>query len=160
MASRGHRQSGTGYLSARFQTYGDTIRTKEAQNAASALLVREEARGMKAVDASPMPDSLVELVAARLRVLGQPLRIRVIDHLMRGSATVQELADALGVVQQNVSQHLNILHQAGILTRCREGSRVRYALDDPHVLPLFEQAAASIAYQAEDLVRRIEPNTR
>lgn len=107
-----------------------------------------------------LPDSMVELVAVRLRVLGQPLRIRMIGHLARRSATVQELADALDVVQQNVSQHLSILHQAGILTRCREGARVRYALADPHVLPLFEQAAASIALQAEDLVRRIDPDTR
>jgi DNA-binding transcriptional ArsR family regulator len=108
----------------------------------------------------PLPDSLVELVAARLRVLGQPLRIRMIRHLAGRSATVQELADALDVVQQNVSQHLSILHQAGILTRCREGARVRYALVDPHILPLFEQAAASIARQAQDLVRRIELDAR
>lgn len=84
----------------------------------------------------------------------------MIGHLACQSATVQELADALDVVQQNVSQHLNILHQAGILTRCREGARVRYALVDPHVLPLFEQAAASIARQADELVRRIERDTQ
>ena len=107
-----------------------------------------------------LADSMVELVAVRLRVLGQPLRIRVISRLAHESATVQELADALDVVQQNVSQHLNILHQAGILTRCREGSRVRYTLVDPHVLPLLEQAAASIAHQAADLVSRIEFDTR
>jgi DNA-binding transcriptional ArsR family regulator len=68
---------------------------------------------------TPAADPLVELVAQRLRVLGQPLRIKLLQALCEQPATVQELATGVGAVQQNVSQHLSILHQAGILIGTR-----------------------------------------
>ena len=57
----------------------------------------------------PLPDELVELIARRFRVLGEPMRIRLLDHLRDGEATVGELSDALGASQQNVSKHLAVL---------------------------------------------------
>src|SRR5512146_1673124 len=53
----------------------------------------------------PLPDDLVELIARRLRVIGDPTRIRLLDHLRDGEATVNELAARLGAGQQNVSKH-------------------------------------------------------
>ena len=50
----------------------------------------------------PLPDPLVELIARRFRVLGEPMRIRLLDRLRDGEATVLELTDALGASQQNV----------------------------------------------------------
>ena len=54
----------------------------------------------------PLPDDLVELIARRFRVLGEPMRIRLLDRLREGEATVGELAEALDASQQNVSKHL------------------------------------------------------
>jgi hypothetical protein len=51
-------------------------------------------------------DRAVELLADRLRILGQPLRIRLLNRLHESPATVQELVNAVGGVQQDVSQHL------------------------------------------------------
>src|SRR6266567_4497673 len=93
------------------------------------------------------PEPLIELVAQRLRVLGQPLRIRLIDNLREGAATVQQLVCAVDGVQQNVSQHLAILHQAGIVSRRKDGTHVWYELVDPHVPQLLDEARASLTRQ-------------
>lgn len=55
---------------------------------------------------SPIPDDLVELVARRFRPLSEPMRIRLVDRLRDGEATVDKLADELGTSEQNVSRHL------------------------------------------------------
>ena len=108
----------------------------------------------------PLPEPLVELIADRLQVVAQPLRIRLVDCLARREATVQELVHSLGASQQNVSQHLAILHQAGLVSRRKEGTRVRYQLVDPNVLPLFERAVESLSRQLgelTDLVKSGQP---
>lgn len=62
----------------------------------------------------PLPDALVELIAERFRAIGEPTRIRMLDHLRQGEASVQDLALALGSSQQNVSKHLALLQRAGV----------------------------------------------
>jgi DNA-binding transcriptional ArsR family regulator len=105
----------------------------------------------------PLPDRRAELVAERLRVLGQPLRVQLVARLAAQATTVQELVDSFETTQQNISQHLGILQRAGIITRHKEGTRVRYELVDPHVLPLLEQAEASLARHLEELTNLIDP---
>jgi DNA-binding transcriptional ArsR family regulator len=95
----------------------------------------------------PLSDRAANLIAGRLRVLGQPLRIKLVDRLAIRATTVQELVDALGTTQQNISQHLGILRRAGIVARQKEGTRVRYRLADPNILPILERAEASLAHQ-------------
>ena len=68
----------------------------------------------------PLPDDLVELIARRFRVLGEPMRIKLLDRLREGEASVNELAEALGASQQNISQHLKVLTEVGILGRRKE----------------------------------------
>ena len=51
----------------------------------------------------PLPDELADLIARRFRVLGEPMRIRLLDRLREGEANVNELTEALGASQQNVS---------------------------------------------------------
>jgi hypothetical protein len=60
----------------------------------------------------PIPDALAELIAYRLRVLGQPVRIQLLDHLERdGEASVRALADEVGITPYNASQQLGVLRQ-------------------------------------------------
>jgi DNA-binding transcriptional ArsR family regulator len=82
--------------------------------------------------------------------------IKLIDSLREGAVSVKELTESVGGVQQNISQHLAILHQAGIVGRRKEGTRVLYELIDPHVLALLEQAQASQTHHLEALSRLIE----
>ena len=99
----------------------------------------------------PLPDPLVELVAQRFRVIGEPMRIKLLDRLRDGSATVGELVEALGASQQNVSKHLGVLHQAGIVSRAKEGTSVRYAIADDTVFALCEQVCGGLRDQLAEL---------
>jgi DNA-binding transcriptional ArsR family regulator len=99
----------------------------------------------------PLTDGLAELIAQRFRVLAEPTRIRLLDHLRSGESSVQELTDALGTSQQNVSKHLGVLAQAGIVGRRKEGNVVRYRIVDETVFALCEQVCGSLQRQLDDL---------
>lgn len=99
----------------------------------------------------PLPDSLVELIARRFRVIGEPMRIRLLDRLREGDASVQELTEATGAGQQNVSKHLGTLHDAGIVARRKEGTRTVYSIADPSVLELCEHVCGSLQRQHSEL---------
>lgn len=104
----------------------------------------------------PLSDPLIELIAQRLRVVGEPMRIKLLDQLRDGDATVQELADRVGAVRQNVSKHLERLHQAGVVERRKVGNHVSYALADPAALELLETAAKSLAHQLAELAEHLD----
>ena len=99
----------------------------------------------------PISDALAALVAQRFRVIGEPMRIRLLDRLRGGEQSVGALVDALGSTQQNVSKHLGVLHQAGIVSRRKEGNRVLYAIADPTVFDLCETVCGGLARQAADV---------
>ena len=61
-----------------------------------------------------LPDDLVELIARRFTVLSEPTRIKLLDRLREGEATVLELTELIGTTQQNISKHLGVLQQSGI----------------------------------------------
>jgi DNA-binding transcriptional ArsR family regulator len=94
----------------------------------------------------PLCDESVDMVAAMLRVLGDPTRLRLIEILNdRGSATVSALAACVPVSQQGVSKQLGVLHRAGVVSRRREGVRVRYELIDFTGWWLVQQLASALA---------------
>lgn len=92
-----------------------------------------------------LTDEAVELIAAELRVMAEPNRIRLIELLNQGDATVQELSAQLTTTHQNVSKHLGILFQAGCVSRKRDGLTVRYSLIDWTGWWVVEQIGRSIA---------------
>ncbi len=99
----------------------------------------------------PLPEPLVELIARRFRVIGEPMRIRLLDHLRDGEATVQQLADELSTSQQNASKHLVLLAEGGVLARRKERMSVYYRIADDDVLGLCEQMCGSLEHQLQDL---------
>jgi DNA-binding transcriptional ArsR family regulator len=99
----------------------------------------------------PLPLPLVELIAQRFRVLGEPMRIRLLDRLREGEATVGELQAALDASQQNVSKHLNVLRQAGMVSRTKRGTSASYAIADPGVFELCEQVCGGLRRQVAEL---------
>jgi DNA-binding transcriptional ArsR family regulator len=96
-------------------------------------------------------DQMLDLVARRLRVLADPTRLRILALLGEREATVKELTDELSTTPQNVSKHLALLHQTGIVTRRKDGNWVQYALADYAACRLVEQAGASVTAYAEEL---------
>ena len=99
----------------------------------------------------PLPDDLVELIARRFRVIGEPMRIRLLDRLREGEATVGELSEALDASQQNVSKHLAVLAEVGILGRRKQGNRVYYRVVDEGVFALCEDVCGSLQQQLRAL---------
>jgi len=99
----------------------------------------------------PIPEPLAELIAQRFRVLAEPMRIRLLDALRDGEATVGELVTQTGASQQNVSKHLAVLHQAGIVARSKRGTFVHYAIADEGVFALCEQVCGGLRQQIAEL---------
>jgi DNA-binding transcriptional ArsR family regulator len=100
---------------------------------------------------------LVELVAQRFRVLGEPMRIRLLDRLREGDATVSELQDAIGASQQNVSKHLGVLHAAGMVSRTKQGNSTLYSISDPSVFELCELVCGGVRRQVRELEQILQP---
>ena len=99
----------------------------------------------------PLPDDLVELIAARFRALSEPARIKLLDRLREGEATVLELTELIGTTQQNVSKHLGVLQRAGIVARRKEGNFAHYRIVDQGVLSMCEAVCGSLQEQVESL---------
>ena len=99
----------------------------------------------------PLPDPLVDLVAGRFRVLAEPMRIKLLDRLRDGDATVGELQGALGASQQNISKHLGVLLNAGMVARSKRGTASVYSIADPGVFELCDQVCGGIRRQVTEL---------
>ena len=106
----------------------------------------------------PLADPLVELIAQRFRVLSEPMRIKLLDRLREGDATVTELRHALGASQQNVSKHLGILLGAGMVSRTKDGNHARYSISDPTVFDLCDQVCGGVRRQLTELEAILQPN--
>jgi DNA-binding transcriptional ArsR family regulator len=100
---------------------------------------------------SPVPIALAELIAERLRVIGDPNRIRILDLLREGELTVGEISARLGVGQQNASKHLTTLLHAGIVRRRKDGTSAYYAVADDGVYALCEQVCGGLELQLSQL---------
>ena len=79
------------------------------------------------------------------------MRIKLLDRLREGAATVGELQQATGGSQQNVSKHLGVLLSAGLVSRTKEGTFSRYAIADASVFALCEQVCGGLRRQLSEL---------
>jgi DNA-binding transcriptional ArsR family regulator len=104
----------------------------------------------------PLPDELVELVARRFRVLGEPMRIKLLDRLREGPTTVGELQRGTGASQQNISKHLGVLLGAGLVGRAKDGNFARYSIADEGVFELCEHVCGGLRRQLDELEAILE----
>ena len=103
----------------------------------------------------PIPDPLVELLANRLRAIGDPTRIRLLDRLRHGPASVQELVDAAGTSPQNVSKHMTRLLEPRFVVHERHGNEHRYRLIDPSPSQVLDVLSTDLAGQLQRLADMI-----
>lgn len=99
----------------------------------------------------PIPEDLAELIAHRLRAIAEPTRIRLLDRLRDEEACVAELVSATGASQQNVSKHLAVLLEAGVIGRRKHGNRIYYRIADEGVFALCDQVCGQVQRQLEEL---------
>jgi len=93
---------------------------------------------------------VIEAVARRFKVLGQPQRLRILQVLETGPKTVGELVAALGANQPNISRHLQALFDAGLVARRRSGNSVTCSVSDPMVFRLCELVCANVVERARE----------
>ncbi len=98
-------------------------------------------------------EQLLSLIAQRMRLIGEPSRMRIVLFLDQRDASVQEVADELMLSQQSASHHLSTLYRAGVLSRTPYGTSARYALADYTALRMIEHGRASITGYAEELTQ-------
>lgn len=79
----------------------------------------------------------IETAARALKSIAHPLRLKILCVLGDKEICVQEIVDAVGTSQSNISQHLAILREKGILTARKEANRVFYRIDDSRILQLI-----------------------
>lgn len=91
---------------------------------------------------------MIELVARRFQILGEPCRLRILQVLQDRPMTVNQVVNALGGNQPNISKHLQILFDAGLVGRERSGNSVLYCIADPVVFKLCELVCRSTVRQA------------
>jgi rhodanese-related sulfurtransferase len=102
------------------------------------------------MDPRPGKDALFEAIALMGKAFASPRRLELLDLLAQAPRTVDELARASGQSTANTSQHLQALHAAGMVTRAREGTSVRYALAGDRAFALWLALRdASVAQLAE-----------
>ncbi|MGZ4359491.1 MAG: ArsR/SmtB family transcription factor, partial [Gaiellaceae bacterium] len=95
----------------------------------------------------PLPDELTALIARRFQVVAEPMRIRLLDRLRDGEASVNELVETTRASQQNVSKHLGVLLEAGIVGRRKQGNHAYYRVVDMDVFNLCETVCGSVQRQ-------------
>ncbi len=84
-----------------------------------------------------VPRTLLEAAARRFKILSEPVRLMLLNQLnVSGEMSVQDLVEATGQRQANVSKHLTQMKNAGILERRREGVSVYYRIVDPTISAL------------------------
>jgi DNA-binding transcriptional ArsR family regulator len=83
-----------------------------------------------------LSEEQLEQVALRFRLLGEPMRLRILQAVCHKPRTVNEVVKAVGATQANVSKHLALLAGAGILARRKEGQSVYYGMKDQLAMKL------------------------
>jgi DNA-binding transcriptional ArsR family regulator len=96
---------------------------------------------------------MIELVARRFQVLGEPCRLRILQALQGKAMTVNQIVETLEGNQPNISKHLQILFDTGLVGRERSGNSVFYNIADPVVFKLCELVCRSTARQAAHVQR-------
>lgn len=82
-------------------------------------------------------DEDVERASRALKAMSHPLRLKILCTLGDREVSVQEIVEHVGTSQSNISQHLAILRDKGILTSRKDANRVYYRVGDPRTLRLI-----------------------
>ena len=95
-------------------------------------------------------------VADYFKVLSEVSRLQVLCCLKTGAKNVTEIIEATGLGQANVSKHLKVLMQAGMVTRHPEGINVYYQISDPVIFELCELVCDRLIIRLQEQTQQIE----
>lgn len=87
----------------------------------------------------------LEQIALHFRLLGEPMRLKILQAVCHQPRTVSDIVTAIGATQANVSKHLSLMAFAGILTREKAGQCVYYGMKDQLTLKMCELVRSQLA---------------
>lgn len=85
-----------------------------------------------------LTDAELEKVAGQFRMLGEPMRLKILQAIHVRPLTVGEIVTVTGATQSNISKHLSLLASSGVITRHKCGQFVSYGMSNPLTLKLCE----------------------
>ena len=92
----------------------------------------------------PMTDDEVDQMAHHFRLLGEPMRLKILEAVCQTPRTVSDIVTATASTQANISKHLALLAAAGILKRARNGQFVYYGVKNQLVVQLCQLVHAQL----------------
>lgn len=104
-----------------------------------------------------LSEAALAMIAERFKVLAEPMRLRILHALWDDERTVGEIIEAVGGLQANVSKHLGVLQQAGLVDRRKDGLRVFYRIADASVFELCEVVCESLHNRLVAQIDHIQP---
>lgn len=110
--------------------------------------------------ALPVPPEVVQQVAEYFSLLSEPMRLRLLHLLRDEEKCVQELVEATQTSQANVSKHLKVMWQAGILSRRSEGTCAYYRVEDEMIFDLCNRVCNRLATRLEEQARNFRVLTK
>lgn len=106
--------------------------------------------------AKQLGDAMLELIASRFRALGEPLRLKILNILMQGEQTVSQLVETCGSGQANISKHLSVLKDAGMVGTRRQGLHTFCSISDPVIFQLCELMCAKLKAEHDERARQFD----
>jgi DNA-binding transcriptional ArsR family regulator len=111
---------------------------------------------MKRKAKESLTSSQLQAVAELFAVLSEPTRLRILQMLQNEPATVGEIVQTLAIKQANASKQLGILHQAGVLSRQKNGTQVLYSIRMPLVFDLCSVVCDGLRRDAVAMARELK----
>ena len=101
-------------------------------------------QGQEATDRAEL-DQVFAVVARYFSVLAEPTRLKILHVICQQERSVSAIVSATGATQTNVSRHLALMHQAGVVSRRRDGNAIHYRVADPEFVEICRSVCVQIA---------------
>ncbi len=91
-----------------------------------------------------MPDDMIVSIAYRFKILSEPMRLKILRAICSGEKTVQEIVNEAQASQANISKHLSMMYESGLVERRKDGLKCYYRLADDNVFKVCGLISKSI----------------
>ncbi len=103
-----------------------------------------------------MPDEMLEAVSNRFKLLSEPMRLKILRTLCDGEHTVQDIVNQVGASQANISKHLALMHDNGVVNRRKEGLKCYYRIADESIVYACFLISRSVIENLQDRLSWIQ----
>jgi DNA-binding transcriptional ArsR family regulator len=103
-----------------------------------------------------LSERALELIAHRFKLLSDPTRLRLLQQLLAGEQSVTALVAAVHGTQANVSKHLGLLADGGLVTRRKVGVSIHYGIVDPSLFSLCELVCCSLQAHESEVLQQLQ----